>query len=532
MAFKYELTCETGEKMYFSFPIISPNAEGYFYFNNSEQLTFVDDPNNMTLFGCYDFGNYNLPYTAFPLINTGFPTNLKLSTNPESVISDWGFKNDFTNKKWYASNGRYVVFTSGSNYCGIYDDKDNRLYYKQVLFPTSRVGMALIYGITNLEDIKTFKMKKIRIDFYRDQSTKLYCGGIDYISPDDQQFFQVLFENVEPYVEDNDPYKDGGTSSSGGGNGTFDNTSDSIDIPQVPQINAVNTNFISIFCPTLGQLQSLADYMWSDLFDINTWKKLFANPMDAILGLSIIPVSPSTTTSEVVVGNISTGVQMNKANVQYVNVDCGTLAIQEFWGAYLDYDPYTKIEIYLPYCGTHQLKADDVMGKSLQAVYHVDILSGACCCYLKCGDSVLYTFTGQCSVSLPISGNDFTSVLNGALSVANSVGSIITGGNPISNVTSAVGSVIGMKPNIEKTGSISGSSGLLAIQKPYIIVTRPNQCLPEKQNKYTGYPSYVTKKVGDLEGYTEFEKIRLDNVNCTTKEREEIKNILMGGVIL
>ena len=149
MSFKYELTSETGEKMYFTFPNISATAEGYFYFTNSEQLTFVDDPNNMTLFACYDFGDYNLPYSAFPLINTIFPTNLKLSTNPESDVSGWGFKNDFTNKKWYSGNGRYVVFTSGSNYCGIYDDKDNRLYYQQTLFPSSVVGMAYIYCFTN-----------------------------------------------------------------------------------------------------------------------------------------------------------------------------------------------------------------------------------------------------------------------------------------------------------------------------------------------------------------------------------------------
>ena len=531
MSFKYELTSETGEKMYFTLPIMS-NIQSGFDFTKAEQITFVDDPNNMTIFGCIDFGDYNLPYTAFPLINTAFPSNLKLTPIPEIVVNDWGFKNDFTNKKWYSGNGRYVIFTSGSYYCGIYDEKDNRIFYNAVLFPGASVGMAEMYGFLNPEDIQTFNLKYFQISFYKSKPTVLHCSAVTEASNATRQFFQILFENVKPFEEDNDPYKDGGTSSSGGGSGTFDNTSDSIDIPQVPQINAVNTNFISIFCPTLGQLQSLADYMWSDLFDINTWKKLFANPMDAILGLSIIPVSPSTSTSEVVVGNISTGVQMNKATVQYVTVDCGTLNIQEFWGAYLDYDPYTKIEIYLPYCGTHQLKADDVMGKNLQVVYHVDILSGACCCYLKCGDSVLYTFTGHCSVSLPISGNDFTSVLNGALSVANSVGSIITGGNPISNVTSAVGSVIGMKPNIEKSGSISGSSGLLGIQKPYIIVTRPRQCLPEKQNKYTGYPSYITKKVGELEGYTEFEEIRLDNVNCTTKEREEIKTILMGGVIL
>lgn len=333
-----------------------------------------------------------------------------------------------------------------------------------------------------------------------------------------------------------DPYSPGGSSDTGGGKGSFDGTSDNIDIPGLPTLSATSTGFITLFNPSITQLNELSNYMWSSGFDLETFKKLFANPMDCILGLSIVPVAvPNGETSTVSVGNISTGVSMTKAASQYVTVDCGTLNVNEYWGAYLDYDPYTKAEIYLPYIGTHALSVDDIMGKSVHVVYHVDILSGACAAYVKCGGSVLYTFIGQCSSSIPISGNDWTNVINGVLSIAGAVGSMVaTGGAsaPMAAGMIASTAVNGLKPNVEKSGSMSGTGGMLGIQTPYLILTRPRQALPARQNTFTGYPSFITSKLGSLSGYTEIEEIHLENIQGTEQEISEIEDLLKRGVII
>ena len=339
-----------------------------------------------------------------------------------------------------------------------------------------------------------------------------------------------------PEPENTDPYNPGGSSGSGGGTGSFDGASDNIDIPGLPTLSATSTSFITLFNPSITQLNELSNFMWSSGFDIETFKKLFANPMDCILGLSIVPVAvPNGETSIISVGNISTGVSMTKAASQYVTVDCGTLNVNEYWGAYLDYDPYTKAEIYLPYIGTHALSVDDIMGKSIHVVYHVDILSGACAAYVKCGGSVLYTFIGQCSSSIPISGNDWTNVINGVLSIAGAVGSMVaTGGAsaPMAAGMIASTAVNGLKPNVEKSGSMSGTGGMLGIQTPYLILTRPRQALPARQNTFTGYPSFITSKLGSLSGYTEIEEIHLENIPGTEQEISEIENLLKGGVII
>lgn len=343
------------------------------------------------------------------------------------------------------------------------------------------------------------------------------------------------FDDINLDDTGNDPYTPGGNSGEGGGTGDFNNNSVAIDFPPLPTLSAVDTGFIKLFNPSLSQLNNLSKYMWSDLFDIDGWRKLFANPMDAILGLSIVPVNvPSAGISEVTVGNIGTGVAMTNALSQYVEVDCGTLNINEYWGAYLDYAPYTKCEVYLPYIGTHAINIDDVMSKTIHIKYHIDILSGSCCAFVKCGESVLYTFSGQCSVQIPITGDSFASMLSGAISIAASIGSMIaTGGAtaPTALPNMASTAINNLKPDVERSGAIGGMSGMLGIQYPYIIVTRPRQALPTNQNAFMGYPSFINKKLSDIKGYTEIQAVHLENIPASDNELNEIESLLKGGVI-
>lgn len=341
--------------------------------------------------------------------------------------------------------------------------------------------------------------------------------------------------SISEQPPNNDPFEPGGGSGTGGGDGDFDNTSTPIEIPGLPTVSAASTGFISLFNPTLSQLNDLASYMWSDIFDIDTLKKLFADPMDVILGLSILPVQiPTSGAREVKVGNIGTGISLNVASTQFVEVDCGTINVNEYWGAYLDYSPYTHAQIYLPYVGVRPISVDEIMGKSVNVNYHVDILTGACCCFVKCGDSVLYSFNGQCSIPIPISATNYTNTINGIINVAASLGTMVaTGGAtaPLAAATLASTITNHMKPTVEKSGAISGPGGVMGIQTPYLILTRPRQALPSKQNEFTGYPSFITVTLGELSGYTEVHSIHLENIPATADELSEIETLLKGGVI-
>ena len=277
--------------------------------------------------------------------------------------------------------------------------------------------------------------------------------------------------------------------------------------------------------------------MWANpLFDVNAYKKILANPMDAILGLSIVPCAvPASTSKNVTVGNIPTGVSMPVCDSQYLSIDCGSINVNEYWGAYLDYSPYTKAELYLPYCGIHPIDIDDIMGKAVKVVYHVDILTGACVAYVKCGDSVLYSYIGQCASSIPVSGSDWTTMINGIINASTAIGSMAATGGltaPMAASTIATTAVNTIKPSIERSGSLSGTGGIMGNQTPYLILTRPRQALPESQNQFSGYPSFISSYLGDLIGYTEVDSIHLEGIPATGAELDEIESILKGGVIL
>lgn len=388
-----------------------------------------------------------------------------------------------------------------------------------------------IYNVPfRTQDTKFFKITRDRFSGDINYTELSWNGWGDFWSTAQTDYTPVI------PTPSSDPYFPGGESDSGGGEGNFDGTSVDVDFATLPTLSAVDTGFITLYNPTLSQLQSLANYMWSGLFDVDTFKKLFADPMQAILGLSIVPGPvPGGASQNVKIGNIDSGVLMTKAATQYIDIDCGTLNVEEFWGAYLDYEPYTKAEIFLPFIGVHQIAIDDIMNKPVHIKYHIDLLSGGCACEIKCGGSVLYTFIGSCAVSIPVTGSDWTNLLNGVLSAASAIGTMVaTGGAaaPAAASTIASAAVNSLKPSIEKSGSIAGAGGLLAGKVPVLILTRPRQALPGNQNKFTGYPAFITRSLGALSGYTEVHSIRLSGIDGTESEIDEIEELLKGGVIL
>jgi hypothetical protein len=449
------------------------------------------------------------------------------------------FRNDYTTgvyQIYYYFKGSFLGYTE--TYLGGYGrtvspillivDSDNNLFVGGQFWPCvqqfTQLGTAAgISTIGNALPIMTVVEGVVRGQKFS-VGGRLSGGNItDFIDGE-----------VDPTITD--PYTSGGESEPGGGTGDFDGTSVPVDFASLPTLSAVDAGLITLFNPTGAQLKSLGAYLWSDLFSLDTLKKLFSDPMEAILGLSIIPGPvPQGSLTTVKFGNIDTGIYMTPASAQYFDVDCGSLNVEEYWGAYLDYEPYTKAEIYLPFIGVHQISVDDIMGKTVAIRYHIDILSGGCACEIKCGDSVLYTFVGCCASSVPVTGRDWTNLINGVISCGVAVGSLVaTGGATAPAVAGEIASAVtnGLKPTTEKSGSLSGAGGMLAGKKPVLMLTRPRQALPGNQNKYTGYPSFMTKSLGALSGYTEIHSILLSGIDGTESEIAEIEELLKGGVIL
>lgn len=355
----------------------------------------------------------------------------------------------------------------------------------------------------------------------------------------------VMNDSIWDAVNTDDPFAPGGFSEPGGGDGNFDTTTDIVPIPNFPSISVLESGFVKLFAPTTQQLQNLANYMWNNpLFGMDNWRSIIANPIDAIISLMALPFKPAITgTAEVAVGNISTGITMNVASTAYVSINCGSITIQKFTGSYLDYAPLTKIKIYLPYIGFRALSTDDVMDTTLSVTYHIDIFTGICIAYVSVNNSVLYTFSGQCGYSIPITSNNYTNLINSLIGIGATAAGVAvlgaTGGTATAikgvaqtgAVTSVINDVMGSKPEVERSGSISGNAGLLDVQFPFVIIEYPRQSIPNNQNMYEGYPSNITVDFSSLKGFTAVDKVFVKETSATQRERDEIERLLKEGVI-
>ena len=346
-------------------------------------------------------------------------------------------------------------------------------------------------------------------------------------------------DNDDPYIVD-DP------SGIGGGDGSRDDPDEieKAEIPPLPSISAVDTGLITMYGATLPQLQALGSYLWSDLWDIETnFKKLFSDPMNCLIGLSIVPVRPSMGAgTNVKFGNITTNIALNKLTSQYVEVDCGSLSINEYIGSFLDYSPYVNISIYLPYIGYRELSPDDVMKDTIHVVYHVDVLTGGCCAMIETAKKgLLYSYNGSCCCNVPITAINYSGAIQNAVSaigsgVTTAVG-IATGAAPIAAVgaasmlSNAANTAMNSKPSIQRSGNMGGSAGLMSYQKPLLVITRPRMSVPAKLNKFTGLTSNITMNLSTCKGFTQIEMVHLDSVPCTADERRELLTLLKQGVI-
>lgn len=344
--------------------------------------------------------------------------------------------------------------------------------------------------------------------------------------------YYLLFDNT---ADNSNPYQDpdnpnGGTGGGGittGGGGTWDKTSDNIPLPNGGSILA-NTDLFSLYSVSASTLKSFASFIWSDKF-FNAITKLFSDPMEAVISLRGYNFQPSSVTASTIkMGNVDTGVNASNITNATQVLNFGSLSVGEYFGDAMDYNPYTQIDIYLPFIGVRKLDTDEIMGGSITLQYNVDLITGACSANLAVNtsrngtslNSVLYTYNGVCGYDIPLSSTNMTGIVNGLIGMLNS-----------QNVAQlAYSSIEYFKTSTEKTGNISANVGALSVLTPYLIITRPIEDVPSNFAHLHGLPYYKTMQLG-FPGFTKCQDVFINNVIGTPEETEEIKALLKSGVI-
>lgn len=306
--------------------------------------------------------------------------------------------------------------------------------------------------------------------------------------------------------------------------------------PIIPPTGTANALF-SIYNPSENEVRQFGAWMWSsDLID--QIAKMFNDPMQSIISLhKIFGVPHVSGRGNIKVGYLDSGVESNLVDNQYTSVNCGTVNLQEYFGNVFDYDPYTKISLYLPFIGIVPLDVGEVMRSTISVEYKIDVLTGSCLANVsvirdKMG-GVLYTYNGNCAVHYPVSSGSYMGIVTGLIGLAGGVAGTVMSGGALAPALMGAGASIGhMKTNVEHSGALSGNCGAMGIKYPYLIITRPQTALAKNFNTIEGYPSNEYIQLNKCNGYTKIIDTHMTDIPATGNELDEIQNLLKTGVLL
>ena len=301
------------------------------------------------------------------------------------------------------------------------------------------------------------------------------------------------------------------------------------------------TGLANIYNPTLAQVKEFSRWLWgSDGLNLDQLKKLLQDPMQAIIGLHVMYATPTTGAERgIQVGYINSGVNSKIVTEQYTEIDCGTVTINEYFGDARDYSPFTQVYCYLPFIGIVELNADDVVNSTLGIKYKIDVLTGCCLAQLtvkKYGlDAVLYTYTGNCAVQMPITSGNYLSTVSSLLgAVVSGAAAVATGGALAPVAIGAAANALGggARASVAMSGSLGSNSGAMGIRKPYLIIKRVEQADANGYSEFYGYPTNRRVNLSQLSGYVRVKDINLSGTTATEEEQNEIVALLREGVLL
>lgn len=225
---------------------------------------------------------------------------------------------------------------------------------------------------------------------------------------------------------------------------------------------------------------------------------------------------------------------------------------------FLDYAPYLKMSIYLPYAGTFDLDPQVVasMNPIQQATIYaracVDLNTGSLTYFIDADGVLVLEKTIKFGVDLPLTGNDsvqqstaiirstnslVSTVLGGAAAVGTSIASgnvVNAAGAAVNTATSLVNSSVDAAlANRQVPVQVGGFGGTMSNitqgQDPYITIYRQKIANPDNYGHTVGYLTQSAHKISELKGFTKCTNPDLSGISATDEEKAEIASILTDG---
>ena len=361
------------------------------------------------------------------------------------------------------------------------------------------------------------------------------------------------------------------------------------------------TNFITQYALTRTQVGQFGTKLWTSWADslgdpTDMWKnfKIFIGGGDTgsidigtvlsfIVSLRVFPFDLSA-----YLGQSEPSIKIGTGNypIEVANVwkllstvtyiDCGTVNVPRKFNDFRDYTNVT-VSCYFPYCGTVQLNAGDVVGKTLHAWYAVDLQSGECLAILESYDDtgMLYnvaSISGSMGALIPITATNSGQIMAQRISDAANVAGFFVGNvtrgadifssgmlskkksvrrqsamisgiaDAISGQLDDIGDMANQGMSILSRGAIecpsmSGGSGLAAFMtpdSPYIQLRYGIYSEPNNYSHSVGRVSTSSNPIGNYKGsgYIVCENVDTSGLTCHNDEKAAIAAALETGVFV
>ena len=227
-------------------------------------------------------------------------------------------------------------------------------------------------------------------------------------------------------------------------------------------------------------------------------------------------------------------------------------------GSYLDYEPYSNYEIYVPFVGWQSVQLKDVKDGEIIVYYVVDLHSGDATAYIYNCTTRKTIWSGTCKIGLmlPVTNTNSlelqkqqqansTNMILSMLGSALSIGVGVMAKNPVAIAGGVMGGTKAIAHNVNQNlmmfdkAVTSFGSGDGAIHSPLAVAVRKSYhiAITQTESVYkhlNGLPYNSYQVISTLSGYIEIGDIHFDakGYNIYSSEIDEIVALLKNGVII
>ena len=344
------------------------------------------------------------------------------------------------------------------------------------------------------------------------------------------------------YPGDDGDQPTGDDPDDGNENGNLPDDVDDIPV-QKPSVTSYQLSDTHYYRLTVEQMKDFYKDLWSlDITDVivNQVTGIYGSLIENVLSLRWFPIKSSDIGTNVANNPIKVGyVTLGVSGYQYDSnnkINHGaTFDITKEYSSYMDYAPYTDIQVYLPFYGMLDLDTNLFMAHTLNIDYTVDVTSGLITYYISRDETIVQQVQAKCAIDIPMTLSSMidvaTQISQNVVSKSISLASATSAGNPIGMVGAVLGNT--SSPNMRYLSGIGDNGALYGNRQITIFIKHPQYNRPGNYASTIGFPSYGKYKLSSLSGLCIVENPRISMTDkMSLSEYEEIISLLQGGIFI